>query len=113
MLSKVPSKTEGEQTRRELVQIRADIQALRLVVSEALAIALSYDAHPNATTTVARCALKRLIDETEESMSTADADRAALQFNRWFMGAVQNSIASLMDDIEVRIHQLKRDRAVH
>ena len=102
-----------QQTRRELVQIRVDIQALRLLVTEALAMALSYDTRPATTTSLARRAIENLVDELQGSICQDGADPAAIEFNRWFMDAVQGSVISLIDDIEARIEQLKKGRAVH
>jgi hypothetical protein len=102
-----------EQTRRELALIRADLQAVRLVLNEALAIALSRNTDCDRTIAEARRSVKRLIDETEASVSAVNTDKPALQFNRWFMSLVQKSTTSLFDDIELRVCYSNDDRPVH
>jgi hypothetical protein len=102
-----------DETKLELVNIRAELQALRLAVNEALSIALSHEANPDKSVILARDDLKKIVGLTRDEMTKKATDSTSQQFALWFVGLVDKSISSLMDEVERRVSQLKRDRALH
>ena len=97
----------------ELVKLRAELQAVRLAANEAMSIALSHEADPDKAVSLARVDLKVIVEKTRDEMLAKATDEASQIFGLWFVGLIAQSIASLMNEVEKRVSQLKRDRALH
>ena len=93
----------------KFADIFAELHALRLIVSEALSLALSYDADPHNTVVLARKDIDDIIERTE---TTATGGPNA-EFRRSHIEKVRSLVMAQLDAIEKRVSRLRRDGAIH
>ena len=86
-----------------------ELHALRLLVNEALCIALSHEQDPDNAVAPARKEIDQIIELTEKK---AIAGQNA-EFRKWQAERVRSSVHAQLDAIEKRVSRLKRGRAVH
>jgi len=98
-----------DEDKKEITRICAEMQAMRLVVNEALAVALSHEADPDKSASHARLDLTKVLDETERRAK----EGPNAEYRLWFCGLVRNSLDALLDAIEKRVSQLKLGRTAH
>jgi len=89
--------------------LQTELQALRLMVQEAMAIALSHEANPDRSASFARQDLSAIIAKTKE----AAKDGPNAEFRLWFAERVGKSVADQMDAVEKRVSTLTQNRTQH
>jgi hypothetical protein len=98
-----------DDVKKELANLFAELTALRLLVNEALSIALSHERYPDTAVSLAR---KDLSDIIERVAKTAISDRNAPEYQVWFVDRVRASVMAQLDSIEKRVSQLQKNRTV-
>jgi hypothetical protein len=98
-----------EDLERKFADLFAELHALRLLVNEALSIALSHESNPDHAAVLARQDIDQIIERAEtEAIAGPNAE-----FRKWQIEKVRSLVKTQLDAIEKRVSRLKRDRAIH
>ena len=96
--------------KRNLEEIFAELNALQLIANEALSLALYHEPDPDQAVALARRDIDQIIEGTEK-MATARGSN--VEFRRRHIETVRALVKPLLDAIEKRVSQLKRERTIH
>jgi cell division septum initiation protein DivIVA len=99
-----------EDVKEQLAKLLVEMQALRLIVNEALSVALSYDSDPHDAVVRARRHVEETIERTEKMATAAGLN---VESQKWIGDKVRASVNGQLDAVEKRASQLPRDRATH
>lgn len=97
-----------DEAKKEFADFYVEMVALRLIVNEALSVALSHEANPDSAVSLARQDLEQISDEAAKKLS---AGKSA-EFATWFVGRVRASVSAQLDSIEKRVSKLRTDRTI-
>jgi ATP-dependent Clp protease ATP-binding subunit ClpA len=100
-----------DDVKQKLTTLYADIMAVRLVVNEALAVALSHETNPDMAVSLARKAVEDIIDSTVEK-AVATTTESNSESRRSLFEKVRASVNAQLDAIEKRVSRLRNDRTV-
>jgi hypothetical protein len=95
--------------KRAFAEIHAQLQALRLIVNEALSVALCHEPNPDNAVVLARRDIDQII-EIAEKEATAGSN---VEFRKGQIEKIRSLVKTQLDAIEKRVSRLQHDRALH
>jgi rRNA maturation protein Rpf1 len=98
-----------DDVKRAFAEVLAELHALRLIVNEALSVALCHESNPDNAVILARQDIYEIIEKAEKEAIVGPY----AEFRKWQMEKVRSVVAAQLDSIEKRVSRLKRDRAIH
>jgi hypothetical protein len=99
-----------DETKRALAKILAEIQAMRLIINEAVAVALSQSENPDTIASFGRQDIEKIISDTEKM---AESTLRAREFDKWQFAQIRANVKAQLDAIEIRVSRLKLGRTSH
>ena len=101
---------DDNDVRNMLIQCQAEIQAVSLLVNEALSMVLSLDANPDKASTLARKDVEEMAAKAEK---IAAGKEGLTETQQWFFQLVHASLRRKLDAVEKRVSTLSKDRTTH
>ncbi len=101
---------EDNEVRSLLIQCKPEIQAVSVLVNEALSMVLSLDDNPDQSFSIARKDVEEMAARAER---VAAGDKGLTDTQQWFFQLVQASLKRKLDAIEKGVSTLMKDRPTH
>ncbi len=93
-----------------LIQCQAEIQAVSLLVNEALSLVLSLEADPHNATAMVRRDVEEMAGKAQ---AMAENKKRLTETQQWFFKLVHDSLARKLDALEKRVSSLDPERTTH